>query len=161
MDRRKRELVHTSYERLAPGVALLVDHFYARLFEVAPGVRRLFPDDMGRLRAHFAAAVAIIARNAVAIEAMETPLSEMGARHAAYGAQPEHYAVVQQVLLETLEKAAGEMWTPALADAWRELIAHVSRVMLMGAARAAMDAADRMAKPMVEVRRPGSGQPRP
>ncbi|MFZ4573981.1 MAG: globin domain-containing protein [Phycisphaerales bacterium] len=156
MDRRRRELVQQSYERLAPGLNGLVEHFYRRLFEVAPEARRLFPPDLGKLRSHFAAAVAIIARNAVAIEAMEQPLSDMGARHAGYGARPEHYAVVGKVLLETLELAAGEMWTPALSDAWRDLIAHVSHVMLKGAAKAAAEAAERMAPAAPAAHRPGS-----
>lgn len=146
MERRRRELVQRSYEQLAPGLNGLVETFYALLFERAPEVGRLFPADTTKLRAHFASALAILARNAANIEVMDESLQQMGARHATYGVRPEHYEVVQAILLEVLGRAAGPLWTPALHDAWGSLIAHVSRAMLHGAARAAMEAADRLTR---------------
>lgn len=154
MDRRRRELVQHSYERLAPGLNGLVESFYATLLLRAPDVARLFPADMSRLRAHFAGALAILARNAVNIEAMDESLQQMGARHASYGVRPEHYAVVQSVLLDTLETVAGPIWTPTLRDAWGDLIAHVSRTMLHGAAQAALDAAARLTKSPTPIAHP-------
>ena len=39
-------LVQTSFARVAPIAATAADLFYGRLFEVAPQVRSLFPEDL-------------------------------------------------------------------------------------------------------------------
>ena len=41
-------LVQTSFARVAPIADTAADLFYGRLFEIAPEVRRMFPDDMAR-----------------------------------------------------------------------------------------------------------------
>ena len=39
-------LVQTSFAKVVPIAATAADLFYGRLFEIAPEVRRLFPDDL-------------------------------------------------------------------------------------------------------------------
>jgi hypothetical protein len=52
------------------------------------------------------------------LETILPAASALAKRHVAYGASPEHYAVVGSVLLWTLEKGLGESWTPEIASAW-------------------------------------------
>lgn len=133
MDGRQATLITSSYAAISPRIASVVGIFYERLFQAAPAVRSLFPPDTEKLRAHFAAAIALMARNAGHIAVMGQPLRELGRRHAAYGATAEHYPVVAEVLLATLEEAAGELWTPDTATAWRTLISFVAKEMMAGA----------------------------
>ena len=56
--------------------------------------------------------------------------SALATRHVAYGAKPEHYPVVGQALLWTLEKGLGNDWTPAVADAWTTAYATLSSFMI-------------------------------
>ena len=47
-------------------------------------------------------------------------------RHVDYGVEPEHYAVVGDALLWTLEKGLGPKWTPELGAAWTDAYATLS-----------------------------------
>ena len=40
------KLVQTSFSHVAPIATIAADLFYGRLFEIAPQVRRLFPEDL-------------------------------------------------------------------------------------------------------------------
>ena len=40
------KLVQTTFSQVAPIAATAADLFYNRLFEIAPQVRKMFPDDL-------------------------------------------------------------------------------------------------------------------
>jgi hemoglobin-like flavoprotein len=46
------------------------------------------------------------------MDALAPKLRELGARHVAYGATPEHYIVVGEVLIASLAEIAGTAWRP-------------------------------------------------
>ncbi len=139
MDADTLKAVKHHYQSLSPRLGEVAEEFYRDLFSVAPQVRALFPEDMTRQRAHLAAAVAIVGRNIQSLDALEQPLSEMGARHANYGAAPEHYPVVRDCLLRAMSKVSGETWTPRIHDAWYAALNAVAAAMLRGAARAEIE----------------------
>ena len=64
-------------------------------------------------------------------------LRKLGARHVAYGARPEHYLVVGEVLIASMAEIAGSAWRPEYERAWNAAFGIVSGAMLEGA-RAAM-----------------------
>ena len=45
-------------------------------------------------------------------------LRDMGARHVRYGARPEHYPVVGEVLIASMAEVAGDDWRDEYAAAW-------------------------------------------
>lgn len=59
-------------------------------------------------------------------------IQKLGLRHNAYGAQPEHYAVVGECLLLTMAEGLGDGWTTALRDAWQEMLNWLFREMMRG-----------------------------
>jgi hemoglobin-like flavoprotein len=61
-------------------------------------------------------------------------LEALGARHVDWGAEPEHYPVVGEVLLGEMAGVAGSAWKPEYTAAWQEAYAVVQDVMLAGAA---------------------------
>ncbi len=61
--------------------------------------------------------------------------SALATRHVAYGAKAEHYPVVGDALLWTLEKGLGAEWTADVADAWRAAYATLSEFMITQAYR--------------------------
>ena len=46
----------------------------------------------------------------------------------------EHYDIVGQALLATLESALGDAWTPPVKEAWTTVYGVVSATMIKGAA---------------------------
>lgn len=132
-------LVTESLTALAPAVPGVTSRFYARLFATHPGLRSLFPADVTRQGQHLAVAVAMVARNADRLADLEEPLRELGARHVRYGAERAHYAVVRDLLLETLAEAAGTLWIGPLAEAWAEVLHRVCELMIEGADMSVME----------------------
>jgi hemoglobin-like flavoprotein len=68
-------------------------------------------------------------------------LHELGARHVAYGAVPEHYPVVGEVLIASMAEVGGDAWRPEYEHAWGKAFAVVAGAMLEGAAEAEVRAA--------------------
>jgi hemoglobin-like flavoprotein len=66
-------------------------------------------------------------------------LRVLGARHVGYGAQPEHYPVVGQALIEAMANVAGDAWRPEYNEAWAQAYEVLVGEMLIGAAEAAGD----------------------
>jgi hemoglobin-like flavoprotein len=112
----------------------LAARFYQILFSQHPALRPLFPEDLSSLRAHFEATLELVIAHLGRVTAVDAVLRELGARHLRYGAQPHHYAVVREALMEALEQESGGVWNEALARGWRLAIATVIIPMLRGAA---------------------------
>jgi nitric oxide dioxygenase len=75
------------------------------------------------------------------LDAIVPKLRELGARHVTYGAKPEHYPVVGDVLIGAIATIAGPAWQAEHEQAWRRALAIVSGAMLDGAEAADLEAA--------------------
>jgi hemoglobin-like flavoprotein len=104
--------------------------FYDRLFEVAPAVKAMFPDDMTEQRKKLMGMLAAVVNGLTNLESILPAASALAKRHVGYGAKPEHYPVVGGALLWTLEKGLGEAWTPAVAAAWTAAYGTLSTFMI-------------------------------
>src|ERR1700748_764444 len=112
------KLGQESFAKVAPISEQAAELFYGRLFEVAPGVRAMFPDDMTEQRKKLMTTLAVVVGGLSNLEAVLPAASALAKRHVSYGATPEHYPVVGGALLFTLEKGLGDGWTPPVAAAW-------------------------------------------
>ena len=131
-----------SFDLVAPHGDELMDEFYGRLFEAAPAVKPLFGGtDMGRQKAVVLAMLVLVRKSLRDLDAIAPKLRELGARHVAYGAEPEHYPVVAEVLIAAMAAVAGDAWKPEYESAWAGALGVVASVMIEGAEAAALDAA--------------------
>jgi hemoglobin-like flavoprotein len=129
------EALETSFDLVAPRGDELMDVFYGRLFEAAPAVRPLFPTDLRRQKSMLLGALVLLRKSLRDLNAIVPKLRELGARHVAYGAQPEHYPVVGAVLIASLAEIAGDAWSPRFEQAWAAAYDVVAATMLDGAGR--------------------------
>jgi methyl-accepting chemotaxis protein len=128
------EALEESFDLVAPQGDALMDTFYRRLFEAAPGVRPLFAGtDLRRQKTMLLGALVLLRKSLRDLDAIVPKLRELGARHVAYGARPEHYPVVGEVLIGSMAEIAGEAWRPEYADAWAEAFGLVAGAMIEGA----------------------------
>jgi hemoglobin-like flavoprotein len=118
-----------------------MDAFYARLFAAAPAVRPLFSDDMRRQKTMLLGALVLLRKSLRDLDAIVPKLRELGARHVAYGARPEHYPLVGAALIAAMAEVTGDAWTPDYEAAWGAAFEIVAGAMLEGAEEAALDAA--------------------
>jgi hemoglobin-like flavoprotein len=136
------EALETTFDLVAPRGEELMDVFYARLFAAAPAVRPLFADtDLKRQKAMLLSTLVLLRRSLHNLDAIVPKLRALGARHVAYGAKPEHYVVVGQVLIASLAEIAGEAWRPEHELAWAAAFAVIADAMLSGAREAELDIA--------------------
>jgi nitric oxide dioxygenase len=129
------KLVQQSFAKVAPISDQAAVMFYDRLFEIAPAVKAMFPSDMREQQRKLMATLAIVVNGLSNLEMILPAASSLATRHVAYGAKAEHYPVVGEALLWTLEKGLDSEWTPDVADAWRAAYATLSGFMITQAYR--------------------------
>ena len=135
------EALETSFDLVAPRGDELMDVFYARLFAAAPEVAPLFAaTDLARQKAMLLGTLVLLRKSLRDLEAIVPKLRDLGARHVAYGAEPEHYAVVGAALIASMAAIAGEHWQPAYERAWAAAFDVVAAAMLEGAEQAELEA---------------------
>ena len=136
------EALETSFDIVAPHGDELMDEFYKRLFEAAPAVMPLFAGtDLKRQKTMLLGTLVLLRKSLRDLDAIVPKLRELGARHVAYGAQPEHYPVVGEVLIAAMATVAGPAWRPEHEEAWGEAFGLVASAMLEGADAASLEAA--------------------
>ena len=124
------KLVQDSFAKVAPISGEAAEMFYRRLFEIAPQVRAMFPDDMTEQRRKLMATLAIVVNGLNNLDTILPAASALAKRHVGYGAQPAHYPVVGEALLWTLEQGLGGSWTPQVAAAWTQAYTTLSGFMI-------------------------------
>ena len=135
------EALETSFDLVAPRGDELMDEFYSRLFAAAPAVKPLFPADMKRQKVMLLGALVLLRKSLRDLDAIVPKLRELGARHVAYGAEPEHYPVVGTALIGAMAAIAGDAWTAEYEAAWAEAFEVVAATMLEGAESVALEQA--------------------
>jgi methyl-accepting chemotaxis protein len=136
------EALETSFDLIAPRGDELMDVFYAGVFEAAPAVKPLFArTDLKKQKTMLLGTLVLLRKSLRDLDAIVPKLHELGARHVAYGAKPEHYPVVGGVLIASMEEIAGEAWRPEYGRAWCQAFAIVAGAMVEGAESAALEAA--------------------
>ena len=127
------ELVQTSFAKVLPISEQAAEIFYARLFELAPGVRALFKGDMVEQGRKLMAMLRSVVGTLNKLDVLVPVAQRLAERHVAYGAQPAHYAVVGQALIDTLDKGLGAEFTPETRAAWETAYGTLSAVMIAAA----------------------------
>lgn len=136
------DALEASFDLVAADGERLMDTFYARLFAAAPAVKPLFANtDLRRQKAMLLAALVLLRKSLRNLDAVVPTLHALGARHVHYGARPEHYPVVGEVLIASMADVAGDAWRPEYERAWAAALAVVAGAMLEGAQAAELDLA--------------------
>ncbi len=124
------KLVQESLSKVAPISDEAAMLFYDRLFEIAPQLKALFPADMTEQRRKLMSTLVIVVSGLSDLPSILPAASALATRHVAYGAKAEHYPVVGQALLWTLEKGLGKDWTADVAAAWLAAYTTLSSFMI-------------------------------
>jgi hemoglobin-like flavoprotein len=87
------------------------------------------------------AALVLLRKSLRDLESIAPKLRELGARHVAYGARPEHYPLVGATLIGSMAALAGDQWKPEYEQAWGAAFEIVAGAMIEGAEQAELEAA--------------------
>lgn len=125
-------LLTRQFAAIAPQADAFAADFYDTLFVLAPGVRGLFPADLTAQRQKLIAALATVIRSIDRLDTIALAISALGCRHANYGTEESHFAVVGAAILATLERYLGEDFDSEARQAWSMAYAVVSDLMIDG-----------------------------
>ncbi len=120
------KLVQTSFAQVAPIAATAADLFYGRLFEIAPQVRAMFPDDLSEQKKKLMAMLGTAVAGLNHLETLMPAVQALGRRHGGYGVKAQHYASVGSALDERGQRKAYGGVTPpraASSNAFRAVAA--------------------------------------
>lgn len=131
------KLVQDSFKSVAPIADAAADIFYDRLFEVAPQLRPLFPQDMREQKKKLMQMIGTAVNSLHKVDTIVGAVQDLGRRHVGYGVKDEHYDIVGGALLYTLGKGLGDAFTPDVEKAWAETYGLLASVMKDAAAKAA------------------------
>jgi hemoglobin-like flavoprotein len=123
------ELVQSSFKKVVPIADTAADLFYDRLFEIAPEVRPLFPDDLSEQKKKLMTMLATAVTNLHRLDTIVPAVKDLGRRHRGYGVSAAHYAPVGAALLWTLEKGLGADFTSDVKAAWTDTYTALAGVM--------------------------------
>ena len=123
------DLVQSSFKKVVPIAGTAADLFYDRLFEIAPEVRSMFPQDLSEQKKKLMTMLGTAVSNLHKLETILPAVKDLGSRHKGYGVTAAHYAPVGAALLWTLEKGLGPDFTPEVKAAWTDTYTALAGVM--------------------------------
>jgi serine/threonine protein kinase/hemoglobin-like flavoprotein len=138
------------------GIEKAGEVFYKKVFEIVPDAKKLFPmevrnryrdwavdevededdlDNSPALRRLFAKIVQAIGSAVAGLQDLTrlVPLlTQLGARHVAYGLSEEHFKIGGEVLMLTLKETLGDLFTKEVENAWSMVYGFISANMISG-----------------------------
>src|SRR5215467_950222 len=105
---RQIELVQNSFAQVAPIADTAAQLFYGHLFELDPSLRSMFKGDMKEQGRKLMQMLSVAVHALDNLEGIIPAVQALGQRHVGYGVTMEHYTIVGDALLWTLEKGLGE-----------------------------------------------------
>ncbi len=82
------KMVQDSFQKVVPIAGTAADLFYDRLFEIAPEVRPLFPDDLAEQKKKLIGMLVTAVSNLHQVDKILPAVEDLGKRHVGYGVKP-------------------------------------------------------------------------
>jgi len=130
LDRSLIERLKASYALVREQDLKLAEIFYAKLFTAAPQLRPMFRSEPQVQTAKLIASLDAIVQNLVDPKANAAMLAALGKRHAGYGAKPEHYDLVIELLVDSMRELLGPRAQEQSLREWWMALRLVSDQML-------------------------------
>jgi hemoglobin-like flavoprotein len=123
-------LLQQSFAEVEPQQEAFAEAFYQRLFTLYPQTTPLFATtNMKRQQSSLMATLELVVAGVVRGDDVVPSIEQLGRRHAMYGVKAEHYPMVGQALLETLEQFLRDKWTAQVEATWTEAYAMITDYM--------------------------------
>lgn len=107
--------------------------FYSRLFTIAPELKPLFKESPEAQAQKLISLITFAVNKLNTIDDIVNDVKSLGKRHKKYNVKAEHYAIVAEALLWTLEKALQEKWNDEMKEAWVAVYTLLSSTMISAA----------------------------
>lgn len=125
--------VQRTWEMCIPIADTAADLFYAKLFELDPSLRSLFPADLAEQKKKLMTMITTAVRGLNDLPSLVPAVMDLGRRHVAYRVKESHYPTVGAALVDTLGKGLGPAFTPEVKEAWVSVYGVLSNTMIAAA----------------------------
>ena len=98
--------------------AVVADVFYSKLFLDNPKLRQMFPVSMEQQYKKLVDMLCVVVSKLDKLHEISADIKALAARHKIYRVKPEHYTLVGNALLWTMERGLGNYWNDELKQAW-------------------------------------------
>ncbi len=115
---RQKELVQSTFAKVAPIAEQAAEIFYNKLFELDPQLKPMFKGDIKEQGKKLMTMLAAAVKGLDDLDALVPVVQDLGKRHVGYGVKDTHYDTVAAALLSTLEVGLGDAWTDEVKDSW-------------------------------------------
>lgn len=124
-------LVQESFKKVAPIADQAAELFYGRLFEIAPQVKPMFANtDIKSQGQKLMATLSVAVKGLSDLDSIVPIVQKLGVTHLKYGVKEEHFPIVAEALLWTLEQGLGDAWNDETKSAWVEAYTLLSGTMI-------------------------------
>jgi hemoglobin-like flavoprotein len=127
-------LVRDSIDSLREDAAPFALLFYGKLFELDPGSRRLFHNDLAVQGRKVVDMLTSVAESLDDFQPMRARLADLGRKHAEYGVRLEQYDTLTAALMWSIGQALGASFDVPTCEAWRLAINAICAAMKAGVA---------------------------
>jgi nitric oxide dioxygenase len=136
------ETVKTTFVQILPQADEFGPKFYERLFSLDPALKDMFKEDIAVQSKKLVRMLATLVAGLESLETVVPTLESLAVRHVGYGVRDEHYNIVGQSLIWTIDQQLGDAFTPQVRDAWVAAYVLISETMKA----AARDATEHVTK---------------
>ena len=131
MTNKQIDLVKSSWAMVATIDPVTVGGlFYNRLFETAPQLKHMFRNPMPEQSKKLLAMINYVISKLNKLEDILDEVAKLARRHVSYGVKPDHYTIVGEALLWTLEKGLADKWNSEVKEAWIDCYNILSSAMI-------------------------------
>jgi len=123
-----------TYDRVRLHELKLAEIFYAKLFAAAPHLRAMFRSDPASQAQKLMASLDAVVRNFENPAENGAALAALGQRHAGYGARPEHYGLVVDLLVDSMREVGGAGLDENGLREWKQALQLISAQMIAASA---------------------------
>lgn len=135
MTEHQKNLVRSSFIKIAPIAEETADLFYSRLFEIAPFIRPMFRGEIHEQEAKMMTMLRSLVENIDSLNERISQLEPLGRIHWSYSVSKGHYDIIASALLWTLERMLGKDFTDDVRSAWVSLYVDLSAIMKNAASK--------------------------
>ena len=119
-----------SYSKLKDETGKSPAYFYDALFRHAPELRQLFREDLEGQGMKFMTTLGVIVARLNDESAVAPQFQALGKTHASLGVLTEHFAPMEEALIDTLRHALGKEMTLELEALWRTAFKEIAVKMI-------------------------------
>jgi len=130
LTQRQIELIQDTFGTASTRADEVMEHLFQNLFGLDPGLRYLFPQDLGELKRRFGFMLGFLVHRLEEWDEIAPRVRNLGVRHVSYGVQVRHYETFGQALMKTLRDVLLLDDDSECVGAWRALYELVSTTMI-------------------------------